>query len=252
MTPSRIPALASALLLALVPSICCAEPEGLLLPDFSEVIVDLPLEETENVEALRDDKFEKLKLTAGAGDLRAMFQLGLYHLGNEPLSEGVTEAVECFGKARDGGYATAGAAMRLYAPGESDFPRRDELSPGLSGSQDAADMFELALPFLLGRHVMMNHIHAAVILETASEMGLPEADLQLALMYRRGLGVSRDDRRARELAEKAAASGHPGAQRQLAIWLWEGVGGKPSRERAAKLLEQSESHALQNQDPPSP
>ena len=75
---------------------------------------------------------------------------------------------------------------------------------------------------------------AAKLLEKAAHAGNPEAQYQLASLYRSGRGVGQDDAAAMKWMKAAASQEHPKAQFNLAKMLLAGRGGAPDT-AAAKL-----------------
>jgi len=81
--------------------------------------------------------------------------------------------------------------------------------------------------------------HPLGALYRAAEMGLPNAQTELASHYLVGEGVKRDPVKARQWFEKAANQGHPQAQTVLG-WLYlGGTGVKADKLRAALWLKRA-------------
>lgn len=74
------------------------------------------------------------------------------------------------------------------------------------------------------------------LVNTAAELGLPDAMLEVAVCYQEGTGVKRDPRLAFTWMERAAEAGLEGARLNLAHFYELGIGTKKDLARAAEVL----------------
>jgi len=89
---------------------------------------------------------------------------------------------------------------------------------------DALAQTILAVRYLNGDRVVMDHAEAVRWCRLAAEQGHPGAQFYLGTMYARGAGVSKDDAEAVRWFRRAAEKGDVGAQFNLGVMFAEGTG----------------------------
>jgi len=159
--------------------------------------VPLPAGTAAGIEAYRSKDyqraFEEWKLSAGAGDAEAQFDLGVLYAQGLGVPRDLSEAARWYRKAALQGYAEARFAMgRMYSQGWG--APRDE-ADALRRFQSATVVDpegRIEWPEIKGSGMRQDLRQAAYWYGLAAEQGHAQAQVQLALLYAAGRGVKRD------------------------------------------------------------
>ncbi len=164
---------------------------------------------------------ETLKKAAAGGDPRAVYNLGVWYLGEPGRVADAEAARGCFERAAGSGFAPAQSALGyLY----------------LRGQDQQQDVEGAEADYARARHWFRQ----------AAEGGFAEAQYRLGELCATGLGGEIQAPAARQYFEQAAAAGHPAAGCQLAYCLDHGIGGERDTAAATRAwLEMSEGPPAQ-------
>ena len=133
----------------------------------------------------KQDRLGAIRAAAESGDTAALFELGVYSLG------------ELGGTPR-----SAGEAFRCL----SQLPR-----------DNAAGLFYLSYCYDMGVGTARDEKKAAALLAASAELDYAPAISALGLCYENGRGVERDEKKAAELYARAAEQDYPPAICNLAV-----------------------------------
>ena len=152
----------------------------------------------------KQDRLGAIRAAAESGDAAALFELGVYSLG------------ELGGQPRD-----AEEAFRCLSRLPHD---------------NAAGLFYLSYCYDMGVGTERDQSKAAALLSESSELGYAPAISALGLCFENGRGVERDEKTAAELYARAAEQDYPPAICNLAVCYRAGIGVEQDLIRAASLF----------------
>lgn len=175
-----------------------------------------------------------LEVSAAAGDVDAMIQLGTLLRGEEEFSE----AAKLFAQAAERSEIDATKALGYKLEKEAD-ARLAEIIAALAEpvrKGDADAQYELAQIILTAQTIKRDFPSAVKLLTLAAEQGHANAQYKLGHLTYNGDGVPKDLKQSFEFYEQAAEQGHAGAQYYVAIGYYSGEGVAQNRDKAIDIL----------------
>lgn len=131
---------------------------------------------------------------------------------------------------------------------ESAAPRRPETPfermTAAAASGDPKAQHDLAIMYLRGNGVPIDHAQAATWLEKSAGAGIPKAQYNLGLLYEKGLGVTQNYGTAFLWYQRAARQGHTRAQHNLGTLFAVGKGTKQDYAEAARWFTRASKEGL--------
>jgi TPR repeat protein len=172
---------------------------------------------------------EKLLDSAGAGDVKAQYFVGMLYKQGIAVLQDFHEAAKWFKSAAELGGDPAAqfqlADMYLFGKGVSqDYSEAEKWYLRGAEKGDVGSQAMLGTMYLHGLGCTQNYSQAMLWCGRAAEKGSEEAQTQLGLMYWNGLGVQQDYATAVRWYREAAEQGYAMAQHHLATAYQEGLG----------------------------
>lgn len=109
---------------------------------------------------------------------------------------------------------------------------------------DPRAQHDLAIMYLRGNGVPINHVQAASWLKKSAAAGIPKAQFNLGLLYEKGLGVTQNYSTAFSWYQRAAQQGHMRAQHNLGTLFAVGKGTKQNYAEAARWFTRASKEGL--------
>ena len=113
-----------------------------------------------------------------------------------------------------------------------------------AGKGDPKAQHDLAIMYLRGNGVPVDHVQAASWLKKSAGSGIPKAQYNLGLLYEKGLGVTQNYTTAFSWYQRAAQQGHTRAQHNLGALFAVGKGTKQNYNEAARWFTRASKEGL--------
>lgn len=177
------------------------------------------------------------------GDVEAALGLGALHARGEGVQQDYTKAAELFEKAAAKGHPEGAynlALLFLSGKGKAELPHRGFMLMQYAAEKGVTSaMYDLGTLYATGTGTTANAFEAATWIGKAANAGLPEAEVEYAVILLKDHSLPQEQRdklrrRAVELLRSAARKGLTVAQNRLARCYLEGLGTAKDAFEAAK------------------
>ena len=163
----------------------------------------------------------EFKRLAEAGDVDAQSQIAEMYFTGRGAPEDQALAVKWFTAAAEQGDVASQVNLGLLQAQNSEYEAAAKWFALASKQDDGAAMNNMAAFYMRGLGVPQDIPKAFAILEKVAELGDPNDQLQLGMMYLQGMGGGPDMENGLKWLNRSAQQGHADAQMRLATVLSE-------------------------------
>lgn len=178
---------------------------------------------------------------AESGNHKAEYDLYELYCGGKGIPQDSDKAMDYLKKSADGGYVIA-----LDKLGEIEINRKNYIlaaeywEKAIQNGSSSLHMYTLASLYIKGNYGIQQNMQRGVeLMHKAAELGYPDAQNELGVLYYQGEGVSQNYTEAFKWVQMSANAGSALAQRNLGMFYKQGIGCIANTAMAASWYEKA-------------